>query len=178
MGIPSPLPAIAWGKKVSIEFKLTVLQMCKTLNWPVSHADFLMTCMAFETAETFTPYIRNGAGSGATGLIQFMPATAIGLNTTTDKLARMSACDQLLYVYRYFKPYARRINTLTDMYMAILYPKYISSPDDTVVMHTGTKAYLQNRGLDRDKDGEITKREISSIVIAKYHKGMQEEYFG
>ena len=32
--------------------------------------------------------VKNAAGSGATGLIQFMPRTAQGLGTTTAKLAK------------------------------------------------------------------------------------------
>lgn len=48
------------------------------------------------------------ATSGATGLIQFMPATAQGMGTTTAALAAMSAVQQLDYVQRYFKPYAAR----------------------------------------------------------------------
>ena len=38
-----------------------------------------MAVMSFETGGTFDPGIRNAAGSGATGLIQFMPSTAAGL---------------------------------------------------------------------------------------------------
>ena len=41
----------------------------------ISEAD-LMAVMSFETGGTFNPNIRNAAGSGATGLIQFMPSTA------------------------------------------------------------------------------------------------------
>ena len=46
----------------------------------ISEAD-LMAVMSFETGGTFNPGIRNAAGSGATGLIQFMPSTAAGLGT-------------------------------------------------------------------------------------------------
>ena len=58
--------------------------------------------------ETFSPSIRN-KGTKATGLIQFMPKTAIGLGTTIDELAGMTQVQQMDYVYTYFKSYTGRL---------------------------------------------------------------------
>src|SRR5690625_4614109 len=81
----SPPPvALAWGAAVSLEFCKTAIALSRKLKIDPS---WLMACMAFESARTFRPDIRNAAGSGATGLIQFMPATARGLGTTVDALA-------------------------------------------------------------------------------------------
>ena len=55
----------------------------------VSEAD-LYAVMSFETGGTFDPGISNAAGSGATGLIQFMPSTARGLRYQHRSLAGMS----------------------------------------------------------------------------------------
>ena len=66
----------------------------------ISEAD-LMAVMSFETGGTFNPSIPNAAGSGATGLIQFMPSTARGLGTTTEALAQMSRAEQMQYVEKY-----------------------------------------------------------------------------
>ena len=63
----------------------------------ISEAD-LYAVMSFETGGSFNPGIRNAAGSGATGLIQFMPSTARGLGTTTEALAGMSRVEQMQYV--------------------------------------------------------------------------------
>jgi len=104
-------------------------------------------------------------------LIQFMPATARDLGTTTDVLAKMTAVQQLDYVEKYFRPYYKRINSLSDMYMAILLPKYVGQPDDAVLFSGGT-AYRQNAGLDANKDGKITKAEASAKVRAKWEKGL------
>ena len=106
---------LAWGAKVPPEFRWRVVEICKGFKWQDSQASDLMACMAFESGETFSPSIKNAAGSGATGLIQFMPSTAVGLDTTTAQLAQMTATEQLEYVRRYFKPYAQRIQTLPDM---------------------------------------------------------------
>jgi hypothetical protein len=128
--------------------------------------------MAFESGETFSASVRNAAGSGAVGLIQFMPSTARDLGTTTENLALLSAESQLVYVRSYFRPYARRIASLPDMYMAILLPKYIGAMDSAVLFSGGTP-YRQNSGLDANKDGRVSKLEAASKVQAKWARGMQ-----
>ena len=60
------------------------------------------------------------------------------------------------------------------MYMAILMPKYIGKPEDTPIfsiLDTPTQ-YRQNRGLDLNKNGVITKKEASSMVYSRYQKGL------
>ena len=92
---------LAWGKKVSDAFRSRVVEICTNLG---SDPNWLMACMAFESAHSFSPSIVNKAGSGAIGLIQFMPATANALGTTTEHLATMTAVQQLDYVEKYFLP--------------------------------------------------------------------------
>ncbi len=163
---------LIWAKKVSDEFAQKVIRIGKGLE---TKPDNLMTCMAFESAETFSPSIENGAGSGATGLIQFMPLTAIGLGTTTEKLAKMSAVEQLDYVEKYFRPYRGKIGTLADTYMAILYPHAIGKPLSYVMFDKEDtkhpKQYFQNRGLDFNKDGKILKEEVVRKVVGKFYRG-------
>lgn len=166
---------IAWGSKVSAEFKSKVLKIANNLN--VS-PDYLMACMAFETGETFSPSVKNAAGSGAIGLIQFMPATAKDLNTTTEKLSEMSAVKQLDYVELYLKRYKNKLKKLEDVYMSILYPAAIGKSLNHSLFHKGTMNYKQNSGLDRNKDGNITLEEISAKVRAKYEKGLKAGYLG
>jgi hypothetical protein len=137
-----------------------------------------MACMAFETGETFSPSIRNGAGSGATGLIQFMPSTARGLGTSTDALAGMTAVQQLDYVKKYFQSYKGRLKTLEDVYMAILYPAAIGKDKDSTLFAEGTTAYRQNSGFDANRDGKITPAEVSAKVREKYAKGQQAGFSG
>ena len=116
----------------------------------------LMSVIRFETGGSFDPAVRNRAGSGATGLLQFMPSTAKSLGTSTDALAQMSAEDQLEYVERYLSPYKGKMGTLKDAYMAVLYPKAIGKPEFYPLFTQGTTAYRQNAGLDRDKKGVVT----------------------
>lgn len=167
---------LAWGNKVSEEFCLIVLGMVHRLVWTEEQASHLMSCMAFESGETFSAQIRNAAGSGAVGLIQFMPSTAAGLGTTTENLELLRPESQLYYVERYFRPYAHRIKTLSDMYMAILMPKYIGQPD-TAKIFSGGVVYRQNAGLDANRDGSVTKAEAAAKVAAKLAKGLGEGYY-
>lgn len=168
---------IAWGSKVSPTFKERVLWIADSLG---CSADDLMACMAWESAETFRADIKNAAGSGATGLIQFMPSTARGLGTSTAALAKMTPEDQLRYVYKYFQPYAGRLNNLGDVYMAILWPKGVGKPDHYVLFdrkRTPT-TFRQNAGLDVNKDGLVTRAECLVKVNEKLAKGLRSEYLG
>jgi LysM repeat protein len=170
-------PAIAWGKKVSPEFKRKVIEIAKGLG---TEPDYLMAAMAFESGETFSPSVKNGAGSGATGLIQFMPKTAMTLGTTTADLAKMSAEQQLDYVEKYFAPYRGKLSTIDDVYMAILYPAALGKEHSHVLFDKEhkKKAYKQNAGLDADHDGKITKAEASHHVRNKLKKGMHADNAG
>lgn len=165
---------IAWGAKVGKPFKKRVIDICTGLGCDPS---FLMAAMAFETGERFTPDVKN-AQSGATGLIQFMPSTARDLGTTTAKLARMSAVDQLDYVEAYFRPYESRLKTLSDVYMAILWPKAVGRAESYVLFAKPSAQYKQNAGLDVNKDDVVTKAEAASKVFAKLTKGMTAGLIG
>lgn len=168
-GQPGP---ICFGAKVSKDFRDSVLWIEGQLGLK---ANFLMPCIAFETGLTFSPSIKN-KNSSATGLIQFMNATAKQLNTTTAKLAAMSAVQQLAYVYRYFKAFGSNLAdwTLEDVYMAILLPTMIGRGLDEK-MRWSDDAYAVNRGLDLDKNGVITKREATEKIRALYALGMRKE---
>lgn len=148
--------------------------MCARLH--IDTPSWIMACMAFETGERFTADVRNGAGSGAVGLIQFMPQTAASLGTTIGALAQLSAVDQLSYVEQYFEPWAGRLHSLGDVYGAILWPGMIGRLDTFVVFDgkdpNHPKLYLQNKGLDLNHDGHITKAEIVARVQIELARGL------
>ena len=165
---------IAWGKKVSLEFKEKVIEICINLK---INPDFLMSCMAFETGETFSASIKNPVAS-AIGLIQFLETTAASLGTTTSKLANMSEVEQLEYVEKYFMPYAGKIETIEDIYMAIIYPKAVGKSNDYVLFSSSSSSYIANKGLDKNMDGSITKDEAAAKVKEKLEKGLKKGYKG
>lgn len=171
---------LPWGKKVSQVYKERVQWIADDLLMPKEGAGWLMGVSAFETGETFSPSIKNMAGSSGTGLIQFMSFTAKALGTTVDALAKMTAEDQLNYVYKYFLPHKGKLNSLGDVYLAVLYPKAMRLADKDTVWVKGKDGllYSQNAGLDKNKDGIITRAEIVSLVEAKYKKGFEAPYYG
>ncbi|MGA3402103.1 MAG: hypothetical protein ABSC95_23050 [Acetobacteraceae bacterium] len=170
-----PGDRIAWGGAVDLGFKTKVISIAFDLLVCV---DFLMAAMAFESGESFSASVENEAGSGAIGLIQFMPKTATNLGTTSAALAAMTAVAQLDYVKQYFTPYRGKLKTLEDVYMAILYPAAIGAGSDHVLFSSGTLAYSQNAGLDLNGDGSITVGEATSRVRTKYEKGLTGAHIG
>lgn len=103
--------------------------------------------------------------SGATGLIQFMPSTAKSLGTTTSELYKMSAVEQLDYVYLYYKNIGLKPgSTAGDIYIATFYPKATGKPDDYVISSRGQNIYNQNAVLDKNKDNIITVGDVKKSV--------------
>lgn len=76
----------------------------------------------------FNPAAVN-ARTNATGLIQFLPSTAISLGTTVDALARMPALSQMHYVRAYFMQRFIQnkapFRTELDTFMIVFYPAAI-----------------------------------------------------
>ena len=98
----------------------------------------------------------NAAGSGATGLIQFMPRTAKDLGITTSKLAIMDELEQLEYVDKYFTRNHKKGN---HPYLSIAYPASHSRGADDIIAKKGSAIARQNPAW-QDPDGNVTKRSI------------------
>lgn len=168
---------IRWGAKVSKVFKERVIWISKELQLAggdvLEGASQLMDCMSFESAESFRADMRNMAGSSGTGLIQFMSFTAKSLGTTTDALAKMTAEDQLNYVYKYFSGRKGQLKNLGDIYMAILWPRGIGKADTYVLWDkkTAPLAYKQNAGLDLNKDGLVVRGEALKKIMIQTERG-------
>lgn len=146
----------------STAFAKRVTDIASALGIP---ADWLMVVMNFETAGTFSPSVRNPQSS-ATGLIQFMEATAKDLGTTTAALAQMTNVQQLDYVYKYLAKVQRTygsFNDVVDVYLAVFYPASIPKPLDYVYPN---RVFAVNKVFDTNKDGRITKAEIKEKILA------------
>jgi peptidoglycan hydrolase-like protein with peptidoglycan-binding domain len=147
-------------ENVSEEFKEKVVQIAADIE---TDPNFLMAIMSFESGASFSPKVKNKF-SGATGLIQFMPKTALGLGTSISALEKMTAVAQLDVVAQYFKPFKGSLKTLEDAYMAVLFPKAVGKGSGFVLFKKGTVQYKQNSGLDLNGDGSITVGEAASLV--------------
>jgi len=106
--------------------------------------------------------------TGATGLIQFMPATAASLGTSLADLKNMSNVQQLDYVLKYLKPYRFKIQSYIDLYFAVFFPLAIGKPLAWVFEAKNLAASLiarQNPAFDLDKNGILTVAEVQDAML-------------
>lgn len=148
--------------KTTPEFRSELWRMASRLGL---NADYIAAVMSHESG--LNPAATNPKG-GATGLIQFMPATAIALGTTTSALRDMSAEDQLKYVERFFKPYAAKIRPGVpgDYLMATFMPAFIGQPANTVLFTRGEIGYEQNAAFDHAGKGTIVISDVTGDIDA------------
>lgn len=113
------------------------------------------------------PQARNPNG-GATGLIQFMPATARSLGTSTDALYRMSRAQQMEYVDKFFAPYASGLRGASagKLYAYVFLPGR-AGRQSGVLTENPENYYTHNRGLDMNRDGRITIADLDRRIAGK-----------
>ena len=116
--------------------------------------------------------------TGAAGLIQFMPEVAKRLGTTTEEILKMSRSEQVGLINEYFKMNKLPNNpTAGQLKTNVLMPKY-TDEDDTFELMTKFKkftdgeagnpnTFMQNEGLDFNKDGFVTVGEAGESVTRK-----------
>jgi hypothetical protein len=140
-------------------FESKVREVAKRLE---VQPEWLMAVMYSESR--FDASALNFKGSGAVGLIQFMPTIASELSTSPEALKNMNHEQQLEYVYQYLEKIRARhggkYQSLTELYLAILYPKALSGDYCYSLYAQPSIAYKQNAGLDEDKDGRVTVSDI------------------
>lgn len=127
--------------------------------------DWLMAVMYKESGLKPTAYNSNG---GATGLIQFMPATAVSLGTSTNALKTMSNVQQLDYVYKYFKGYAGRIKSYADLYMITFFPIAVGKPLDWILQTSTLRPDIiakYNPNIDLNHDNKISVGEFAEYAL-------------
>lgn len=177
----TPSYGLGWSKLVPPEFAQKVILGCTKRSYPVMAAHWLMGNMAFESGRTFSPSKQNNGGSNFFGLIQFGNAAALELDTTLEKLKAMTQLEQLDYVFKYFDLWqkrGKRYTQLEDFYLTIFYPAAVGKKADEVLFTQNSpdkfiaKAYAQNSGFDKNKDGAITIGEICTTVYDIYYQGM------
>lgn len=125
----------------------------------------LLAVMYFETGGTFSAAQKNHSGGSAVGLIQFMPRTAKGLGTSSEELSKMTNVKQLDYVEKYLSSFKGKVGDIKNLYLSIIYPKALKSQSEEVFSKKSTlQQYVANKGFDLNKDGQITKSEMSERV--------------
>lgn len=100
-------------------------------------SNVLRRIIKFETAGTFSPTSQDPSGVSI-GLIGFTRPTARALGTSREDLAKMTAVEQLDYVYKFYKMNGLRPGSdIGTIYMLTFMPAYAYSPDDTVLGQQG-----------------------------------------
>lgn len=161
--------ALIYENKVPLVYRAAFISKIKEVATRLNiNPNWLMAIINWESAGSFNPAITNSIG--ATGLIQFMPRTAIGLGTTTAALRQMTAVQQLEYVYKYFQPYKLKIKGYVDMYLATIFPLALGKSNDWVIHSSTLSANIftsYNPAFDNfgNHDGNTTVAEIKAKMM-------------
>lgn len=99
----------------------------------------LLDIMEFESQ--VNPQAGNLSAAGlrfATGLIQFVPDTAVSLGTTVDDIYNMTGYQQLDLVEKYFISKGagntrKAGKDLRDLYLLVIYPRSLNRPDSYII---------------------------------------------
>lgn len=158
---------LVYESLVPISYRKPFIEKVRDISAKLNiNPNWLMAVMALETAKTFSPSITNSLGY--TGLIQFGKAAAQDLGTTTDALRKMSAVEQLDYVYKYLSKYKSKFNSLTDVYLSVLFPYAVGKGDDFLIESPGISASKfrnANPGFDKNKDGKVYVWEVRKKIL-------------
>lgn len=149
-------------------FEAKVRAIAGRLGFP---PEWLMAVMYSESG--LRPNAVNPNG-GATGLIQFMPATAKWIGTSTEALRKMNRLQQLDWVETYFRKWGSlvsKVDEFTDLYLLVFYPKALREnwPNDRKF---SAAVYAQNRGIDLNKDKVLTVGEFKDWALSRVLKKM------
>ena len=130
----------------------------------VAHAETGMRPAAFDP--------RSNAG----GLIGFMPfiLRGLGWTGTPEEFRQLSAREQIPYVERYYRPYARYGLTNPGIVYAFNFlparaQRAVSQGDAGVLTRAGESYYDVNRILDRNGDGAITIGDLQQHLAIQNH---------
>ncbi len=146
-----------------VAFAEKVNDIAQRLDIPSS---WLMALIDSESG--FNTTLKNRRGSGAVGLIQFMPSTYKRLGISDPSF---DILDQLDYVEAYLQDHIDRrgkIRSFTDLKLCVLYPAAVGKNNEYVLYYDPSIAYRQNSGLDMDDNGEVTVADIEVKMQSSY----------
>lgn len=150
-------------------FKAVLLEGCKKLRCkPID----LLSVMYSESG--LNPAIVNPDG-GATGMLQFMPNTAKNLGTSTDSLKKMKASKQLIYVFKYLKPYSGKLTSPFAIYLVTFFPAGLNHINQNSWVFEAkklsrSKIAKSNKTMDLNKDSKITMGEFKKWFKTRIYK--------
>ena len=180
-------PDMIFGDRISPEEQAKVREIAQELQ---TSPNDLMAVFGVETGGTFDPAQRaNGTTNGAVGLIQFTQTAVDAMNQrrqsaglesiSKQDLAGMNFTDQMDHVRDYLRDTMSERGvtgpvTRDELYTAVVAPAAVNRPDSANVYNRGSTAYSSNRSLDTDRNGHITREEITDRVDQWYEQGVEE----
>jgi septal ring factor EnvC (AmiA/AmiB activator) len=117
--------------RIDTKFLQSVAKIAQSVG---ANPEDLLKTMLYETGGTLSPSARNKR-TNATGLIQFMPATARGLGTNIDALSQMSPQEQLVFVQKYLKQNSR--GQKLDSFRKVLSTVFAGNPNASLGVGDG-----------------------------------------
>lgn len=117
--------------RIDTKFLQSVSEIAQSVG---ANPEDLLKTMLYETGGTLSPSARNKR-TNATGLIQFMPATARGLGTNIDALSQMSPQEQLVFVQKYLKQNSR--GQKLDSFRKVLSTVFAGNPNASLGVGDG-----------------------------------------
>lgn len=183
-------PEVAFGQTLSSEQKEAVGQMVTDLaedGFQVQ-ADDVINFMATETGGTFDPSIRSGGKKGgAVGLAQFTQTAINQMNRsrekddqlTKKKLEQMDFTEQSKVVTEYLsatlsdRGMEGKTVSASDLYSAVFAPAAVGKPMTATVYSRShsPKYYKANKSLDTNRDGKISKSELTARLNVWAERG-------
>lgn len=150
---------------------MTLKQLSSLLGWPEK---WLWLIIQIESS--WNPQGVN-EDTGAAGLWQITPGTAKGLGLTTGEILMMSKEQQIGLGYKLLKPYAKKVKSFTEAYLAIIYPYAIGRAGSFVLgseksLKTAARIALQNPGI---ADGS---KYITNSMVKIYAREKEAYYYG
>jgi len=146
---------------LSDQFFKDLPAVASTLGVSLEH---LLEVMNFESGVYASA---QNATTGATGLIQFMPATLRGMGYTKgySEFRKLRAEEQLPYVKRYLSPYAGKMTSLEAAYLAVFLPAYIpQASDPDFILARATSIIAKSNPALRGPDGSIQVKNLAPAI--------------
>lgn len=142
---------------------------------------------AFYNESGLNPLAKNSIG--AVGLNQMMPATLAGLGVDPETFRTGGVEYQLQVMQQFFAPIKGKIKRAGDLYLFNFFPAAIINnyPMDFAIGKAGDTSklyglsrdliYQQNKGLDYNGNGEITRSDFTEGFEAKYDELVKGNFF-
>ncbi|MBS2036954.1 peptidoglycan-binding protein [bacterium] len=173
---------LIFGDKLTAEEQQKVREVAASLG---ADPNDLMAVMAAETGGTFDPSERAGK-NGAVGLIQFTNTAITEMNKglprdqhlTKAALEQMSFTEQMDHVQSYLQTMMDRYNGPAnpdrgDLYAAVFSPALLDNSDTARIYGGNSKEYRANKSLDTNRDGFITRNELTARADEWYERGLE-----